>query len=58
MPYPLTLQNFLERSRKFFGKKEIVSREDDGSLFNIGCNKVGEIGSQFEEIALLFFRAC
>ena len=33
MPYPLTLQNFLERSRKFFAKKEIVSREDDGSLF-------------------------
>jgi fatty-acyl-CoA synthase len=33
MGHPLTLQNFLMRSRDFFGKKEIVSRELDGTLF-------------------------
>jgi fatty-acyl-CoA synthase len=56
MEHPLTLQNFLERGRKLFGKKEIVSREADGTLFRYNYrefyDRVCQLANALEELGV------
>jgi len=56
MEYPLTLQNFLERARKLYRKKELISREEDGSFFryNYGemYDRVCQLANALEELGV------
>jgi fatty-acyl-CoA synthase len=52
----LTLLNFLQRARKLFGKKEIVSREEDGSIFRYTYadfyKRVCQLANALEELGV------
>ncbi len=56
MKHPLTLQNFLFRGKELFAKKEIVSREADGSIFryNYGrlYDRVCQLANALEELGV------